>query len=164
MFKNLYPDYRFSSVYAMPKDFFESKGIKYVLFDIDNTLIAYTSEKADGNVRSFLGDLTDRGIKYAFVSNNHKERVSTFAGEFGAVYVNDALKPLLFGVKKAMAELGARKENTALVGDQIFTDVWAGKRAGAVTVLVNPIEAKETPFFGIKRRLEKIVLGSGEKK
>ena len=57
-----------------------------------------------------------------------------------------------------MRHLGAKKENTVLIGDQIFTDVYAGKRAGLLTVMVDPIEAKETPFFGVKRRLEKIVL------
>ena len=61
-----------------------------------------------------------------------------------------------------MRHLGAIRENTVLIGDQVFTDVYAGKRARVLTIMVDPIEAKETPFFGIKRKLERIVLKNYE--
>ena len=156
--KKFYPDIRFKSIKDIQADFLKEKGIAYVLLDIDNTLVSYTSPLADDNAKAFLSSLTDSGIKYAFVSNNHKTRVAKFAEEFGAVYVNDAAKPLLFGIKKAMRRIGAEKSKTALIGDQVFTDVYAGKRAGLLTIMVDPIEAKETPFFAVKRYFEKIVL------
>lgn len=158
MFKKFYPDYRFSSIKNIDNDFLLANKIKFAVLDIDNTLVSYTSERADDNARKFLKRLDLCGIKYAFVSNNHKKRVRTFAEEFGVFYVHDSGKPFLFGIKKAMRHMGASKENTVLIGDQIFTDVYAGKRAGLLTVMVDPIEAKETPFFGIKRKLEKFVL------
>lgn len=156
--KQFYPDVRFKSIKDITADFFREKGIAYALLDIDNTLVSYTSPLADDNARGFLSMLAENGIKYAFVSNNHKARVAKFAEEFGAVYVNDAAKPLLFGIKRAMRKIGAEKSRTVLIGDQVFTDVYAGKRAGLLTVMVDPIEAKETPFFAVKRYLEKIVL------
>lgn len=158
MFKKFYPDMRFKSIKEIRADFLKEKGIAYVLLDIDNTLVSYTSPLADDNARAFLAGLTENGIKYAFVSNNHKDRVEKFAEEFGAVYVNDAAKPLLFGIKRAMRKIGAQKSQTAFIGDQVFTDVYAGKRAGLLTIMVDPIEAKETPFFAVKRYFEKIVL------
>ncbi|MDD6736071.1 MAG: YqeG family HAD IIIA-type phosphatase [Clostridiales bacterium] len=158
MYERFYPDYKFTSVQSIPADFFAEKGIKNALLDIDNTLVSYTRSTADDAARRFLGMLSENGIKYAFVSNNHRERVETFAREFGAIFVHDAAKPLTFGIKKAMRLIGADKSNTVLIGDQLFTDVLAGKRAGIPTVMVDPIEAKETPFFSMKRRLEKIVL------
>lgn len=51
-----------------------------------------------------------------------------------------------------------KPEETVLIGDQIFTDVYGGRRSGILTVLVEPIEEKETLFFKFKRRMEKIVL------
>lgn len=158
MFKKFYPDYRFSSIKNIDSDFLFANKIKFAVLDIDNTLVSYTSERADDNARAFLKRLDLCGIKYAFVSNNHKKRVCTFAEEFAVFYVHDSGKPFLFGIKKAMRHMGASKENTVLIGDQIFTDVYAGKRAGLLTVMVDPIEAKETPFFSIKRKLEKLVL------
>jgi len=158
MFERFYPDYKLKSIEDIDFEIFREKNIKFALLDIDNTLVAYTSPLADDRAKAFLNKLSDCGIKYAFVSNNHKGRVEKFAEEFGAFYVYDSGKPLLFGIKRAMRQLGANKKNTALIGDQVFTDVYAGNRAGLLTFMVEPIEAKETPFFGIKRKLEKVVL------
>ena len=158
MVEKFYPDYKLKSIEDVDFDILSAKNIRFVLLDIDNTLVAYTSPYADDRARSFLAKLSQNGIAYAFVSNNHKERVERFAKEFGTFYVYDSGKPLLFGIKKAMRHLGAKKENTALIGDQVFTDVYAGNRAGLLTFMVEPIEAKETPFFGIKRKLEAVVL------
>lgn len=162
MFKKFYPDYKLKSIDEIDFGILQKKNIKFALLDIDNTLVSYTSPLADDRAKRFLKTLSECGISYAFVSNNHKERVEKFAKEFDAFYVYDSGKPLLFGIKKAMRHLGAKKENTALIGDQVFTDVYAGKRAGLLTFMVDPIEAKETPFFGIKRSLEKIVLKNYE--
>ena len=162
MFEKFYPDYKFGSVSDIDFNIFMEKGIKFAILDIDNTLVSYTLPYADEKAKDFLKKLTDYGIKYAFVSNNHKERVEKFAREFGAFYVHDSGKPFLFGIKRAMRHLGAIRENTVLIGDQVFTDVYAGKRARVLTIMVDPIEAKETPFFGIKRKLERIVLKNYE--
>lgn len=158
MFKKFYPDKKFTSINEITAEFFAENNIKYAILDIDNTLVAYTKPVADENAKAFLKMLERCGISYAFVSNNHKDRVKKFAAEFDAFFVHDSGKPLLFGVKKAMRRLGAKKENTCLIGDQVFTDVYAGKRAGLLTIMVDPIEAKETPFFGVKRYFERIVL------
>ncbi len=158
MFEKFYPDKKFSSISEITPEFFAENGIEFAILDIDNTLVAYTKPVADENARAFLEMLKDCGIAYALVSNNHKARVEKFASEFGAFFVHDSGKPFLFGIKRAMRKMGAKKENTILIGEQVFTNVKAGKRAGILTVMVDPIEAKETPFFGLKRKLERIVL------
>ena len=45
-----------------------------------------------------------------------------------------------------------------MIGDQIFTDVWGGNRIGVKTVLVTPINKKESVFTKVKRPFEKIIL------
>ena len=50
------------------------------------------------------------------------------------------------------------KGTTLFVGDQLFTDVWGGKRTGIQTFLVKPIHPKEEIQIVLKRRLEWIVL------
>ena len=158
MFERLYPDFRFNSIDDLTLDFFGENNIHFAVLDIDNTLVSYKTERADDRAKGFLDMLSKNGIKYAFVSNNHKKRVELFAKDFDAPFVSRALKPFAVGVKYAMLKIGAKKEETVLIGDQIFTDIYAGKRAGVKTVMVNPIEAKETPFFGFKRYFERIVL------
>ena len=47
--------------------------------------------------------------------------------------------------RKAMEEQGVRPDETAIVGDQIFTDVLGGNRAGVTTILVRPIRLAGNP-------------------
>ena len=158
MFEKFYPDFRVNSIKDLNADFFKGNNIHFAVLDIDNTLVSYKTEKADDTAKAFLDMLIQNGIKYAFVSNNHKKRVELFAKDFGAHFVSNAVKPFAVGVRRAMSKMGANKAETVLIGDQVFTDIYAGKRAGIKTVMVNPIEAKETPFFGVKRYFERLVL------
>ncbi|MBZ4668522.1 MAG: YqeG family IIIA-type phosphatase, partial [Defluviitaleaceae bacterium] len=47
---------------------------------------------------------------------------------------------------------------TALIGDQIFTDVWGGNKAGIKTILVVPVSERDEWVTKIKRGLERIVI------
>lgn len=160
MYKKFYPDYKFDRVLDIPDSFFTRNSIRFAVLDIDNTLVPYTSPLPDENARAFLRRLENLGIKYAFVSNNKDERVRLFCAELEGEkdFIANARKPFVYKIKRAMRKMGADKTNTVLIGDQVFTDVYAAKRAGILSVMVNPIEAKETPLFGMKRAMEKIVL------
>jgi predicted HAD superfamily phosphohydrolase YqeG len=49
--------------------------------------------------------------------------------------------------------------STALVGDQVFADVLAGRLAGLKTILVEPIHPEEEPWYTrLKRPPERWVL------
>lgn len=158
MLERFFPDFKFHSIDALSAEFFLSNDIKFLLLDIDNTLVPYTSPLPDERASAFLKMLDANDIKYAFVSNNKRKRVELFNSGIGAYTYAKAKKPLLFGINAAMKFLGADAAETALVGDQIFTDVYGGIRRGITTILLDPIEERETPFFRFKRRMEKIVL------
>lgn len=53
---------------------------------------------------------------------------------------------------RALARLGAKKSELAVVGDQIFTDVLCARLAGVTSVLVDPIELETFPFFRVQAR------------
>ena len=44
-----------------------------------------------------------------------------------------------------MERMGVTKEQTAIIGDQVFTDVLGGNRAGVSTILVEPIRLAGNP-------------------
>ena len=63
-----------------------------------------------------------------------------------------------FGNFMGMA-MGVPPQHAAMVGDQLFTDIKAGSRAGVKTILVNPLTSRD--FIGTKlvsRTLENLVL------
>jgi predicted HAD superfamily phosphohydrolase YqeG len=70
-----------------------------------------------------------------------------------------AHKPLPGGYRKAMEKMGTNKDNTLVVGDQIFTDLWGGSFMGLKTIMVLPINPKEEIQIVLKRFLERPILG-----
>lgn len=149
------PNYMFDTVYDIPMELFSENGVKYIFFDIDNTLVPYECDVPTPENLDLFKRLEEKGIQVIFISNNHAERVEKYVGELGYKYVADAGKP---GIKKyrSIAEsIGAKMENCAVVGDQIFTDVVAASRLGIKSFLVKPIKDKTTIFFKTKRLLEK---------
>jgi hypothetical protein len=153
----------FKSISDISGDFFKAHSIKYVILDIDNTLVPYTAPKPDSAAAAFFERLKNENIAVCLVSNNRKSRVSAFNEEYGFYALARACKPLTVAIRRAMKSIGAKKEQTALIGDQVFTDVLGGNLAGITTVLVDPIEIRESAFFRFKRKCEKKVLKSMER-
>ena len=151
----LCPDHRFRDVYEIDPEWLRDLGVRAVLIDIDNTLVTYDDPEPTAPVLGWLGKLGDAGISVAFISNNERERVERFNSMLGFVAEWKAGKPLTGKSRRAMNALGVSPRETAVIGDQIFTDIRLGKKLGAgVTILVEPIKDKKTLFFRFKRLLE----------
>lgn len=64
------------------------------------------------------------------------------------------LKPRPYGFLHAMKLLGAKPEETVVIGDQLFTDILGGNRLGMTTVLVKPL-GRDPWWNAIRRRRQK---------
>ena len=150
------PDYIFESFDKITPDFLKSHGIRCILCDIDNTLVTYDDAEPTERVRTWLSLLGENGITVIFLSNNNRERVEAFTKSIDNPWYAPASKPLVKTAKKALFEHGFTQNETAVLGDQVFTDVWTGNFLGVkLTLLVPPIKDKTTLFFKSKRFLEK---------
>ena len=67
-------------------------------------------------------------------------------------------KPLPFSLLKIAKIMGLKRKEIALVGDQVFTDVWGANFCGMISVMVDIIDTKETFTFKLKRALEKPIV------
>ena len=157
-----YPDLYVSSVYAIPYKRLREKNIGVLLFDVDNTLKPHYQKEPPENLKNFFSRLEKMGFTVCLVSNAPKKRVAPFAGDLGVKWVCWAKKPLLMGVNKAK-RLCRAADNAAIIGDQIFTDVLAGKRGKLYTILVKPISKKESVNISIKRFPERLILRAYKK-
>ena len=151
----LVPEYKFDKFNDVTAEFLVSLGIKGVLLDIDNTLEPYEHALPGEHVILWLKSLSDNGIRTAIVSNNNRERVELFNKEIGMPAYAKAGKPFRKNLIKAMSDIGTDSTNTAFIGDQILTDVWAAHNAGLLAILVPPINDKRDIFTRFKRWLEK---------
>jgi HAD superfamily phosphatase (TIGR01668 family) len=158
------PEYRFNTFSEMTVDFLLGLNIRGVILDIDNTLEPYENPDPTEKVREWLFGLKEAGISVAFVSNNGKERVERFNKDFGFPAYYKAKKPFKKNLLRAMADMGTTRENTILMGDQVFTDVLAAHNAKIPAVLLPPIRDKRDIFTRFKRLLEKPILRKYEKR
>ena len=158
------PDFMFNTFDEATVEFLVANKIKGVILDIDNTLEPYEHPHPGEHVKKWLADLRNAGIGAAFVSNNDKERVELFNAELGLPAYYKAKKPFKKNLLRAMNDIGSTKENTVLMGDQVFTDVWAARNAGIKAILVPPINDKKDFFTKLKRVLEKPIIKKYRKK
>ncbi len=155
--KRFYPTECAKSVYEMDFEAYYKKGIRGIIFDIDNTLVPHGAP-ADEAVIALFDNIHSIGLKTCLISNNKEKRVKPFAQLVKSQYIFDAHKPSVKNYKKAVKIMGITETHTLFIGDQIFTDIYGANRAGITSILVNPIHAKEEIQIILKRYLEKIVL------
>ncbi len=157
MFERFFPDESVSSTYDIDFQSLYEEGYRGILFDIDNTLVEH-GKGASEQALDLFRRLEEMGFQCCLISNNKKQRVSSFNEKIGAHMIFNAHKPRRKGYREAMEMMGTNKENTLFVGDQLFTDIWGAKRIGIRNILVKPINKNEEIQIVLKRYLEKIIL------
>ncbi len=157
------PEYRFRTFDLATAEFLSSIGIRGIVLDIDNTLEPYEHDLPGEQVTAWLKSLANAGISAAIVSNNSKERVELFNKELGLPAYYKSGKPFKKNILKAMGDMNTNPENTILMGDQVFTDVWAAHNAKIPAILVPPINDKRDMLTRFKRLLEQPILKKYER-
>jgi HAD superfamily phosphatase (TIGR01668 family) len=161
---NFVPEYYFNTFNEASAEFLLSIGVKGIVLDVDNTLEPYENPTPGDHVVAWLDSLRENGISAAIVSNNGGDRIELFNKDLGLTAYYKAKKPFKKNVLNAMRDMGTSKENTVLMGDQVFTDVWAAHNTGIRAILVPPINDKKDILTRFKRLLEKPFLRMYDKK
>ena len=161
------PDIIVRHVSDMTPEALALRGIHAVICDLDNTLVEYHSEAVTAEVTGWLLALRTAGIRVCLASNTRRlPRLARVADTLEIRYVpGNAAKPRTKGLRRALALLDSLPTETAMIGDQIFTDIVAGNRLGLLTILVNPLSKRE--FIGtryVSRPMERLVLRGGRPK
>lgn len=158
MKSKLIPDILLDSVYQLDIEMLRKRNINSIIVDIDNTLVAWETKFADEQVLALVKKLLDGNFKICILSNNSKKRVEEFNREMKLPAIYKAVKPRKKSFLKAMELMGSNPGNTAVIGDQLFTDILGGRRLGLFCILVTPISEKEFIGTRIVRMIEKRIL------
>jgi HAD superfamily phosphatase (TIGR01668 family) len=159
MFSLLRPDIEVCEVIELTVGHLRAAGICSLLLDVDCTLKRYNNSEPLPGVIDWLGQMRLAGIGLYLVSNGRGKRIQQFSDYVQVPFIAPAMKPLPFAIRRVLREMNYDKKSTAMVGDQLFTDILAGKLAGVLTVLVKPQGEDEEPFFArIKRPFERFFL------
>ena len=152
------PHLQLESILELKIDRLRSLGLSGLLLDLDCTLKDYPANGFRVEVIDWVQSLSSNGILLCIVSNAKPQRIEPLARELNIPFVATAFKPFPFGCHIALRKLRLNPQQAALVGDQLFSDVLAGRLAGIFTILVRPTSPEEPLFTRVKRPLERRVL------
>lgn len=164
---SLFPKFIFKILEDVSPDFLKSQGIKFVMLDIDNTIASYDEHVPSDPVRQWFEDIRSNDINPFLISNStNDERVKAFAGALGVSFIMYARKPLPNALYRAMGMANVSAQESALIGDQVFTDTLAANLANVTPIIVHPRKLTN-PFFAIRyfielpfRRRGKLIISS----
>ncbi|NLG84034.1 MAG: YqeG family HAD IIIA-type phosphatase [Firmicutes bacterium] len=158
MLEKLCPRYRAESIFALEPETLRAQGIKGLILDLDNTLVEWGSEIVPAELVAWVDRFKKAGFKLCIVSNAVPQRVEAVAETLGIPGLPQATKPFKTSFKRALAILGTAPEETAVIGDQLFTDILGGNRMDLYTIWTPPLS--ETEFLSTRavRRLERLVV------
>lgn len=135
-----------------------AQGRRLILCDLDNTLVPWNDPAASNQLVNWLEQVHQLGFAVCIVSNNHGPRVEAFAKVTDLAFVAAARKPRPEAFVDAMAQFQCLPDETVMVGDQLFTDIRGGNRAGVYTILVVPIHPREWWGTRMVRQAERLVM------
>ena len=134
-------------------------GIRALLVDLDDTLVASNGSDIAPDARHWLQTLQNCDVAVAILSNGSRARVRTWSERLGVPGLALVGKPLGFAFRRGLALTKAPADETAMVGDQLFTDVLGANLTGVMSILVTPLSAGRLPHTRALRRLEHRLLG-----
>lgn len=135
------PDYMAVSVRDIDFKVLRARGIRCVAFDVDSTLVGYGGVALDSETLLFLQQLQKQGFiqKIYLATNRHQRNLEPLAREIGAGLLQAKgwrRKPGRQYFRKLLKALDCPPRQTVMIGDKLVTDVYGGRRAGMVTILV----------------------------
>ena len=149
MFDKFVPDMYSQSIYRINYKKLADKGIKCIIFDLDNTISPVDVNEPSKEAIDLMFDLKDLGMRPILMSNSPKKRVDSCAS---------AAKPFSKNYKKILEVYKLKPEEVACVGDQLLTDILGANKMGLTSILINPISKKDRLSTYVNRVIEKIIM------
>ena len=156
--KYFLPSDYFREFHSITPEYLKERGIRAIITDLDNTLVGFDEPDANEEVLRWLKEMKDNDIKVSIVSNGSQQRVGDFSDPHEIQYIYRARKPLGHSYRRALANMGAAKSETVMIGDQLLTDVLGANRAGLESILVLPVKKKDGWATVVNRRIERIIM------
>ena len=137
-------------------------GIRCLIFDLDNTIALIDQKKVDAKTKRLFKDLK-KDFRLVIISNSNQKRVEPYSKMLDCDFVASALKPLGYGYRKIKKKYHLKKEEMAMIGDQLVTDIFGGNRMTGCTVLVDPMGKKDLKITTFNRYIERKIFYHFEK-
>lgn len=144
------------SIYNINYNKLKKKGIKVLIFDLDNTLALIDEAKCPEKSCRLIKKLQE-DFKIYIISNNTNNRIAPYVEKLQVEGIPNAKKPFTKGLKKVL-KAGYQKREMIMIGDQLVTDILSGNSFGIMTAWVDPLGKKDLKITYFNRFLERQIL------
>ncbi|MBD1382068.1 YqeG family HAD IIIA-type phosphatase [Metabacillus arenae] len=158
MLKLFLPGEFVKNIFEITPQKLKEQNIKGVITDLDNTLVEWDRPNATPKLIKWFAEMKEHGIKVTIVSNNNEKRVSSFSQPLKIPFIYKARKPMGKAFRRAVKNMGLKKEEVVVIGDQLLTDVLGGNRNGFQTILVVPVAATDGVVTRFNRQVERRIM------
>ena len=149
------PDLYQKNMYSIKYENLIRRGIKFLVFDLDNTIALITERHASEEALKLFTELKKKKFKIMIASNSLAARVKVFAKELGIDYMSTCRKPKAPDLEKYILASGYKLSEIAIIGDSMLDDVVCGNRIGITTILTDQLGKKEFLPAYFKRKKER---------
>lgn len=160
--QKFYPTIYQKTIYDIPYKKLKEQGICCLIFDLDNTIALIDQQKVDAKTKKLFSTLK-KDFQLVIISNNNQERVKPYAEILDCDFVSFACKPLGFSYRKIRKKYHLKKQEMAMIGDQLVTDIYVGNRMTGCSVLVDPMGEKDLKITTFNRYIERKIFRHFEK-
>ena len=164
MLKQFLPNEHVKSILDISPKQLSAKGVKGIITDLDNTLVEWDRPFATPQLVKWFEEMKKHNILVTIVSNNNEERVKAFSDPLQLPFIFRARKPMGPAFYRAISQMGIKKEEAVVIGDQLLTDVLGGNRSGFHTILVVPVAQTDGFWTKFNRFAERRILNWFRKK
>ena len=148
------PDLVVAAANQVTPQLLRARSLRAVMVDMDDTLLESKQLTLKPEFLNWVASLKQAGFPTLILSNGTRKRVQSCAAELDVKGLALSGKPLPQAFKRGLKTLGCEASETAMVGDQLFTDVVGANLAGLTSILVTPLGTGGLPHTRFIRHIE----------
>lgn len=154
---NCIPNMYCKSILDINYDLLKKNGIKYLMFDLDNTIATVDRTNISNDLKKKIIELSN-SFEIVIVSNNFSKRIKPVCDSINISFISFAMKPLPFCYKTIIRKWGCKKSEMCMIGDQLLTDILGANKFGIFSILVDPISKEDIKITRINRLIENKII------
>lgn len=150
---NFVPDYLASSLHDVDFELLEKRGIKYIAFDADSTLVPFRGRILDKPIEQLLSNKRRSFDGWCIASNRITNDLFPLGESMNAQVIRATLftrKPSKRFFYRVIKHFGANPKEIAMIGDKLIADMYGANRMGLTTVWVETI-GRDNPIDRLLR-------------
>jgi HAD superfamily phosphatase (TIGR01668 family) len=142
------PDYVAASLRDIDFKVLKERGVRFIAFDADSTLVHYRGKALPEETKQFLRRQRKLFERWCIASNRITNDLLPLAEAMDAQVIRATLfvrKPQRRFFDRVIRHFDAKPHEIAMVGDKLVADMFGAKRAGLMTVWVERI-GRDSPW------------------